>query len=34
MGAIGWLMFITMGIVLLPLLPVFVVIWLVSKLLG
>jgi len=34
MDLIGWLMFITLLVVLLPLTPVFVAIWLVSKLLG
>jgi hypothetical protein len=34
MDAIGWLIFIGMAIVLLPLLPVFVAVWLVSKLTG
>ena len=34
MDVIGWGMFILMGIVLLPLLPVFVIIWLVSKVIG
>ena len=34
MDVVGWLIFVTMAIVLLPLLPVFVVVWLVSKLIG
>lgn len=34
MDVIGWLLFILMAVVLLPLLPVFVVIWLVSKVIG
>lgn len=34
MDVIGWGMFILMAVVLLPLLPVFVVIWLVSKVMG
>ena len=32
MDAIGWLVFLGMVIVLLPLLPVLIVVWLVSKL--
>ena len=34
MDLIGWLVFLGMAIVLIPLLPVILVLWLVSKLLG
>ena len=34
MDVIGWLVFIGMAIVLLPLLPVFVAVWIISKLTG
>lgn len=34
MDVIGWLVFLGMAIVLLPLLPVFVAVWLISKLSG
>jgi|AntDeeMetagen285_2_1112576.scaffolds.fasta_scaffold11527_2 hypothetical protein len=34
MDAIGWLVFIGMAIVLLPLLPVFIAVWIISKATG
>ena len=34
MSAIGWALFLGMVVILLPLLPVLVLVWLVTKLLG
>lgn len=34
MDLVGWVMFLSMVVVLLPLLPVFLAVWLVSKLSG
>lgn len=34
MNAIGWIIFVIMGIILLPLLPVVALVWLVVKVLG
>ena len=34
MDVIGWIVFAVMAVVLLPLLPVFLVVWIVSKAIG